>query len=95
MRTKEETARTCLEALPAQLDRVDALLAEGVIGGERPNAADLQIATSVALLLTMDDLRPFIEDRPARALARRLVPDYPGHVPPSFPGPWLEPLHGG
>ena len=46
--------RACLEALPAQLDRVDALLAEGVIGGERPNAADFQIAPSVRLMLCFD-----------------------------------------
>jgi glutathione S-transferase len=83
-----------IAALPDAIGRIDDYIAAGVIGGERPNAADLQIATSVALLMTMDDLRPFIEDRPAGALAQRLVPGYPGHVPPSFPGPWLEPLRG-
>src|SRR5437867_685766 len=35
-----------LAALPAALDRVDALIAEGTIGGDEPNAADYQIATS-------------------------------------------------
>jgi hypothetical protein len=68
MRTKQETAQTCLEALPAQLDRVDALLAEGVIGGEQPNAADFQIAPSVRLMLTFDQLRPHIDARPAGVL---------------------------
>ena len=47
---------TGLEALPAQLDRVDALLAEGVIGGERPNAADFQVAPSVRLMQCFDQL---------------------------------------
>jgi glutathione S-transferase len=89
MRTKEETARTCLEALPAQLDRVDALLAEGVIGGERPNAADFQIAPSVRLMLTFDQLRGHIDARPAGAFARRLVPDYPGRFREVFPAQWL------
>jgi glutathione S-transferase len=89
MRTKEETARTCLEALPAQLDRVDALLAEGVIGGERPNAADFQIAPSVRLMLNFDQLRPHIDARPAGAHARRLVPDYPGRFREVFPAQWL------
>ena len=65
------TARACLAALPGQLDRVDALLAEGVIGGERPNAADFQIAPSVRLMLNFDQLRPHIEARPAGAHARR------------------------
>jgi glutathione S-transferase len=89
MRTKEETARTCLEALPAQLDRVDALLAEGVIGGERPNAADFQIAPSVRLMLNFDQLRPHIDARPAGAHARKLVPDYPGRFREVFPAQWL------
>ena len=89
MRTKEETARTCLEALPAQLDRVDALLAEGVIGGERPNAADFQIAPSVRLMLTFDQLREHIDARPAGRHARELVPDYPGRFREVFPAQWL------
>jgi glutathione S-transferase len=89
MRTSQETARTCLEALPAQLDRVDALLAEGVIGGERPNAADFQIAPSVRLMLTFDQLRAHIDARPAGAYARKLVPDYPGRFREVFPAQWL------
>jgi glutathione S-transferase len=89
MRTKEETARTCLEALPGQLDRVDALLAEGVIGSEHPNAADFQIAPSVRLMMTFDQLRPHIEARPAGAHALRLVPDYPGRFREVFPAQWL------
>ena len=36
MRRPDETGRASLEALPGQLDRVDALLEEGVIGGEAP-----------------------------------------------------------
>ena len=52
-----------------------------MIGGEERNAADFQIATSVSLLLTMDDIRPMIEGRPAERLARELVPHQPGHTP--------------
>jgi glutathione S-transferase len=89
MRTKEETARTCLQALPAQLDRVDALLAEGVIGGEHRNAADFQIAPSVRLMMCFDQLRPHIESRPAGAHALALVPDYPGRFREVFPAQWL------
>jgi glutathione S-transferase len=83
-----------IAALPGMLDRIDAYIAEGVIGGSEPNAADFQIAPSVALLMTLDDLRPHIEPRPAGGLARRLVPDFPGHTPPAFPAAWLEPLSG-
>ncbi len=67
MRTTEATAKACLEALPGQLDRVDALLAEGVIGGEQPNVVDFQVAPSVRLMLCFDQLR----DADRRAPGRR------------------------
>jgi glutathione S-transferase len=89
MHTSEDTAKACLEALPGQLDRVDALLAEGVIGGERPNAADFQIAPSVRLMLCFDQLRPHIDQRPAGRHARALAPDYPGRFKEVFPAAWL------
>lgn len=83
-----------LASLPELIDRIDGYIADGVIGGPEPNAADLQIAPSVALLMTMDDLRPHIAERPAGALATRLVPDFPGRTPPAFPAHWLAPLGG-
>src|SRR4051812_23664525 len=89
MRTAEETARSCLEALPAQLDRVDALLAEGVIGGERPNVADFQVAPSVRLMLCFDQFRAHLDARPAGRHARKLVPDFPGRFRGVFPARWL------
>lgn len=70
-----------LRVLPEHLDRIDAWIADGTIGGEEPNAADLQIASSVRLLLTLSDLRPLIDPRPAGELARRLFPDLPGDMP--------------
>jgi glutathione S-transferase len=81
-----------LAKMPSLIDRVDGYIADGVMGGEQPNAADLQIATSIALLMTLEDIRPFIEGRPAGDLARRLVPDFPGHTPAGFPADWLVPL---
>jgi glutathione S-transferase len=89
----DDNARAALIALPDLLDRVDAYIADGTIGGSEPNAADLQIATSIGLALTLDDLKPLIEPRPAAALAHRFVPDYPGHTPPILPPAWLpEPV---
>jgi len=85
-------AIAALKALPALLDRVDALIAAGTIGGAEPNAADFQIATSLGLAMTMADIRPAIENRPAGQLAQRIVPDYPGHMPPVLPAAWLDPL---
>ena len=59
-----------LAALPGLLDRIDGYVADGVIGGAEPNAADLQIAPSVALLMTLDDLRPAHRGRARRASSR-------------------------
>jgi hypothetical protein len=46
----------------------------------------------VRLLLCFEDIRPFIEGRPAERLARRVAPDYPGHVRAALPAEWLAPL---
>jgi glutathione S-transferase len=70
-----------LRALPGHFDRIDAWIAGGVLGAERPNAADLQIATSVRLLHTLEDLRPLLAGRPAEALAFRWFAPLPGRVP--------------
>jgi glutathione S-transferase len=90
----DENARQALAALPALLDKVDALVESGVVNGPQLNAADFQIAPSIGLAMTLDDLRPAIEGRPAGALARRLVPNYPGKMPPVLPAEWLDPLTG-
>lgn len=91
-KASDEHVRADIEGLPAMIDHVDSLIAEGVIGGDEPNAADFQIAPSVALLVTMADVEPLIAGRPAAELARRLVPDFPGHAPRVLPAAWLEPL---
>jgi glutathione S-transferase len=70
-----------LPALPGNLDRVDRLIADGVIGNDLVNVADLQIASSVRLLLNFEDLRDHIEARPCGGLARRLIAKYPGSAP--------------
>src|SRR6202023_1801729 len=52
-RTDAGVARRDLQELPAQLDRVDAWMADGTMGDpQHPNAADLQILSTVRLLLT-------------------------------------------
>jgi len=77
----DEAARRDLDALPGLIDRVDELIERGVIRGSERNVADFQIATSVRLLLTLDDVRPLIEGRPAERFARELVPHLAGHTP--------------
>ena len=79
-----------LAALPAMLDRIDGYVADGVLLGEQPNAADLQIGATLAVLLTLGDLHPLIEDRPAEQVARRWFDDRPGLVPAgAFPAGWV------
>jgi glutathione S-transferase len=79
-----------LAGLPAKLAHVDALAEEGTIGGEAPNAADLQIGATVRVLLTVEDLHPLLAGRPAEAIGRRWFPDYPGAIPAgAFPAGWV------
>jgi glutathione S-transferase len=90
----DENARAAAAKLPELLDKVDAWIEGGSLGGEQLNAADFQIAPSIGLAMTLDDLRPAIENRPAGALARRVVPNYPGRMPPVLPAEWLDSLAG-
>jgi len=91
-KSSDENVRRALAELPAMLQRIDDWIGAGVIGGEQPNIGDYQIAPSLRLAMTLDDLRPAIESRPAGQLALRLVPDYPGKTPPILPPAWLQPL---
>ncbi len=89
-RASQSGVEKAVREIPSLIDRVDALIAEGTIGGYEPNVADLQIAGSVRMLLTMDDFRDLIDSRPAGEHARRLIPDYPGNVPAgALPAEWL------
>ena len=79
-----------LAGLPAKLDHVDVLAEQGTIGGEAPNAADLQIGATVRVLLTVEDLHPLLAGRPAEEVGRRWFPDYPGAIPAgAFPAGWV------
>ena len=85
----DERAREDVRGLPAQLDRIDGWIGEGLLGGERPNAADLQIGSSIRLLTTLGDVRALIEGRPAAALSRYFPPQ-PGEVGAgTLPAEWL------
>lgn len=87
---RDATVRSDLRGLASMLDRVEALLRDGVIGNRDANAADFQIATSLRLLLTFADLREAIASRPAGIFALRRIPNYPGEVPAVFPPDWLR-----
>jgi glutathione S-transferase len=85
----DEHTRAELEKLPGALDRIDGWIAEGVVGGDQLNAADYQLGTTLRLLMAFEDIEPLIEGRPAADLARRVMPEAPGRVPPVFPREWL------
>ena len=79
-----------LAGLPAKLDQIDAYISDGVLAGETPNAADLQIGATLAVLLTVGDVRGLIEARPAVQVARQWFEDRPGLVPAgAFPAGWV------
>jgi glutathione S-transferase len=90
-RAADATVRADLQALPGHLDRIDEWILEGVLGGaQEPNAADLQIASSVRLLSTIGDLGPLLAARPCDALATALFPDFPGEIPAgTLPADWV------
>jgi glutathione S-transferase len=92
-RASDEAGREDVELLPERMDQVDAWIADGVLGGEQLNAADYQIAVNVAALMLSEDLAPYIEGRPAAALARRVLPEYGGHIGPVVPAEWMAELH--
>ena len=91
-KAKDENVRHDLAALPGMLQRIDDWCEAGVLDDDQLNAADFQIAPSIRLAMTCEDLRPHISDRPAGRLATRVVPEFPGHAPPILPPSWLEPL---
>jgi len=88
-KARDESARADLAALPGQLDRIDEWIAEGLLGGEQPNAADLQIGSSLRLLMSIGDVAPLIEGRPAAELLR-YFPPLAGEIPAGvLPAHWL------
>lgn len=85
----DNAGREDLALLPARLDQIDAWITDGLLNGPELNAADFQIAPNIALLMLFEDLARFVAERPAAALARRVAPDYAGHVPAVLPAEWL------
>ena len=80
-----------IQALPGHLDRIDGWVAEGVVGGEQPNMADLQIGSSLRLLQSLGDVRPLLEGRPCAKLAERGFRPLAGSAPQGvLPAAWVR-----
>lgn len=82
-------AKIDLAALPAQLAHIDAWIVDGVLGGEQPNAADLQIGSSIRLLMTIADIAPLLEGHSATSLTRWFEPQVGGVPLGTLPADWL------
>ena len=63
----------------------------GAMGGEQPTAADLQVGSGLALLLTSATSRERVEAHECARVAKRWFPDYPGALPAGvLPREWLD-----
>jgi glutathione S-transferase len=70
----DETERLDLAALPGVLAHVDALVEAGILNGPDLNAADFEIAPSLALGSYRPDIREQFTARPSWALVERVLP---------------------
>jgi glutathione S-transferase len=81
----EAAVRRTLREMPDMLDRVDALLDDGTLGLDPPNAAALQILCTVRALDAFSDFHDLVSAHPAAAAARQLFPRYPEPIPRFLP----------
>jgi glutathione S-transferase len=88
-KARDGSAHADLAALPRQLERIDGWIEEGLLGGDRPNAADLQIGSTVRLLMSLGDVRPLVNEHPTAGLTR-YFPPMAGYVEADvLPAEWL------
>jgi glutathione S-transferase len=87
----DEQVQADLRELPGHLDRIDGWVGDGVLGDpERANVADLQIGSSLRLMMTLGDIQPLIEGRPCAPLGERWFWPSSGHAPAgALPVGWV------
>ena len=88
-KASDDAARADRAALPGQLDQIERWIDGGLIGAEQPNVADLQIGSTVRLLMSIGDVRPLIEGRPVAELARYFPPMVGSVEAGVLPAEWL------
>lgn len=80
-----------LAGLPEMVERIEGFASEGLIGGEQPTAADLQIGATTRILMTIGDLEPVFDGTTIGEIALRNFPDYPGEIPAgAWPDGWVR-----
>jgi glutathione S-transferase len=80
----QDQVRKDVAQLPKHLDHIDELFAERILTRDPPNAATLQILSSVLALLGMSDFEQQVGARSFAPLARELFPDFPPQKVPPF-----------
>ncbi len=94
-KARDKLVREDIAKLPGLLDRVDGWIEQGVLGGVQPNAADLQIGSTIRLLASIGDVAPLVNAHPAARLAS-YFPPLVGEVPAGvLPAEWLQAPAGG
>jgi glutathione S-transferase len=79
-----------LQAFPGLLDRVDALVEDGVIGQDEPTAADFQIGATMRVFSMIGDLDPLLADRPAGEFWAKWFGPLPARLPSgAYPAGWV------
>ncbi|MBK5111005.1 MAG: glutathione S-transferase family protein [Thermoleophilia bacterium] len=79
-----------LQRLPGMVARIEGFADQGLIDGDTPTAADLQIGATIRVMLSVGDLLPVFEGTAAERVARRFFPDYDVSIPAgALPAGWV------
>jgi glutathione S-transferase len=81
---KTEQVRQDVARLPSLLDRIDELYGDRVLTRDSPNAATIQVLSSVRALLGMSDFAEQVGARSYAEQARELFPHFPPQLIPPF-----------
>ncbi|HRV60549.1 MAG: glutathione S-transferase [Solirubrobacterales bacterium] len=80
-----------LEKFPGMIDEIEGMAADGLVDGENPTAADLQIGSSIWVIGTISDVKPVIEGSAAERIAERYFGEIPEMIPAgALPASWIK-----
>jgi glutathione S-transferase len=89
-RATEAEVREDLTDLPGLLSHAEELFDDGILALDPPNAATLQVLSSVRFLDAFADVRPYTGSMRCTRAARELFQEYPEPVPAFLPSGWLD-----
>lgn len=80
-----------LEKFPGMIDEIDSMAEKGLVDGENPTAADLQIGSSIWVIGTVGDVRPVLAGSAAERIAERYFGEIPELIPAgALPASWIR-----